>query len=208
MPPAEQNKPSLRARLTKLRKRSRPEVLYTYAFPTHHPDAAISQPAPDNDAPRRDLVPADKEQLQALGRQYRRELSRHKQGLLVQRLREPGQHCWVILADDGTPAGYCHLATQSTLNARINHMVRVAPHQAYFYDDYVFKKHRGKGLHTFATARRSEIAAAKGITEGLTTITSSNAPSIASYAKFGAVRRQTLVFLPLLGRTIRLPKAR
>jgi len=202
MPPGEDTKPSLRARFTRFRKKSRPEVLYTYAFPTQQPSGEAGSGG------GRDLVRADKEQLQALGRQYRRELSRHKQRLLVQRLREPGQSCWIILDDDGTPAGYCHLATQSTLNARINHMVTVAPHQAYFYDDFVFKQHRGHGLHTFATARRCEIAAAKGITEGLTTITKSNTPSIASYAKFGAQRRQTLVYLPLLGRTLRLPKAR
>lgn len=201
MPQAGTAESSMAGRFARFRKRSRPEVLYTFSFSTTPPDTSFESSGYT-------LVPADRERLRELRRAFPRELSKHKLQLLVRRLREPGQRCWLIIDGDGAACGYCHIATTSTLNARINHMVKIAPHQAYFYDDFVFNAHRGKGLHAFSIARRRDIAAAEGITEALTTIAKKNSPSLASYGKFALRPRFTLIYLPALGRTLRLPRRR
>jgi len=193
------NGPSTRRRLDRFIKKNRPEILYTYSFSTHagHPAADTSGYA---------LVDASEELLTRLRKTYPRQLSEHKHHLLVERLKSRSERCWVIADAQGDLCGYCHVALEDTLNARINHKVEVGPSQAYFFDDSVFHQHSGKGLHAFSIARRLEIVASMGVTEGLTTIAKKNAPSIASYGKFDLRPEKTLVHLPLLGRTLSLPR--
>jgi len=189
----------LRQRFARLKKQVRPETLYSYSFPTSSRD-----PVPT----RSDctLVHAGEDNLTELKAAYPRELSQRKFQILLERLKVPSEKCWLISDAQGNLCGYCHLAFESTLNARINHLVHVGREQAYFFDDYVFKKHRGKGLHAASVAMRMEIAAGMGITEGLTTISKANYPSIASYGKFGLRSELILVYIPKFKRTFRLSK--
>lgn len=190
---------SLGRRWSRFRKRNRPEVLYTFSFPTQ-----AEHPRASGDGYR--LVEADEEMLGQLRARYPRQLSDHKHRLLVDRLSSPNERCWVIVDDAGELCGYCHVALSDTVNTRINHPVKVGPRQAYFFDDYVFTQHRGRGLHAFSIARRLEIAAGMGITEGLTTITKTNTGSLVSYGKFDLRPGATLVYLPPLRRTLTLPR--
>jgi hypothetical protein len=150
-------------------------------------------------------VPADKPGLRALRKQYPAELKAAKAKILRARLGSSTEQCWIILDAHGTPAGYCHLAYTSTVNTRINHPVTVEEGaQAYFFDDYVFKAHRGKGLHALSLLRRCEIASERGLETGLTTITSKNTASLRSYGRLGLRRSAVLVHVPLLNRTWRV----
>lgn len=196
----ERSRPALRDRLTKLAKKQRVEVLYTYSFPLVGSTV--------NGAGAGALVKADAQALAGLKTTHKRELTKRKYRILIDRLEDAGELGWVILDPDGRPAGYCHAAVVSVANARINHTVQVGPGQAYFFDDYVFKQHRGAGLHTFSITRRAELLSDRGFTEGLTTISRTNQRSIRSYAKLGARRTSTLLFVPLLKRTVRLPGSR
>lgn len=188
---------SLRRQVTQLKKRLRPEVLYSFRFPL--------QVEWRYDVPGYRLVDAEAEHIKVLRSTYPRELGKQKAQLLRRRLTSESESCWVILDDEGRPCGYCHVALADTVNARINHRVRVGNAEAYFFDDYVVKKHRGKGLHTFSIAARGALLQSKGIRHGLTTISRKNTPSIASYRKFGTRRTETLVHLPALRRTLRIP---
>ena len=180
-----------------LRKRLRPEILYSFTFPT----AGQSHVAGSSGS----LVPADRPGLRDLRTRYPGELKAAKFKILRARLGSPDEACWIILDGAGTPAGYCHLAYASTVNERINHPVVVeAGSEAYFFDDYVFKAHRGKGLHTLSLARRCEIASERGIDTGLTTITRKNTASLRSYGKLGLHRAAVLLHVPALKQTVRL----
>lgn len=189
----------LRQRFARLKKQVRPETLYSYSFPTSSDDPVLAR----SDCT---LIEADEDKLAELKATYPRELSQRKYQILLERLNVPSEKCWLISDGHGNLCGYCHLAFKSTLNARINHLVEVGRAQAYFFDDYVFKKHRGKGLHAASIAQRMEIAAGMGITEGLTTISKANYPSITSYGKFGLRSELILVYIPLFKRTLRLSK--
>jgi GNAT superfamily N-acetyltransferase len=182
-----------------LRKRLRPEVLYDFAFST-------AGQSPVSGTVAGHLVPADRENLRDLRKRYKGELKATKHRILRERLASPTEECWIIVDGDGSPAGYCHLAYASTVNERIHRTVNVERgRQAYFFDDYVFKAHRGKGLHALSLARRCETAAQRGITEGITTITRKNTASLRSYGKLGLRRTAVLVHVPILGRTFRAP---
>ena len=184
-------------RRTPLRKRLRPEVLYSFSFPTAGQARAAGAPG--------NLVPADKPGLRDLRKRYPGELRAAKFKILRARLSSPTEDCWVIVDGEGAPAGYCHLAYASTVNERINHSVVVEKgREAYFFDDYVFKAHRGKGLHALSLARRCEIASERGIGIGLTTITRKNTASLRSYGKLGLRRTAVLLHLPAVKRTVRL----
>lgn len=190
-----------RRRWRRWRKKYGPEVLYTYSLP------GPSTGAPETST-RPVLVEIDQELLDDLQRRYPKEVPDRRYRLLHARIGASDQTCWILLDEEGVPAGWCHSVWQDTVNERINHRVRVAPHQVYLYDAYVVRARRRRGLHLASVRARMHLAAARGRHEGLTTITSTNKASHASYSRMGAVVTSRLVYLPPLRRTLVLPVAR
>ncbi len=178
-------------------KRHRPEILYRYTF------TAAEQDLPEWSAYH--LVEANQDLLDRFRQQYPKELNARKYGILQSRIGSATEPCWFIVDDTGDLCGYCHLSWSDTVNARIHHKVAVAPHQAYFFDSYVCKKHRGKRIHAASVAHRLRLARERGVTEGLTTISKSNLRSVSSFRWFGLTRTHRLVYVPDLRRTISLP---
>ncbi|OLT17220.1 hypothetical protein BJF80_03340 [Serinicoccus sp. CUA-874] len=173
------------------------EVLDTYVFPVHGPG-----PAPD---PARSLEDATEEVLDQMRRDYPDDLNERKHALLVERLSHPADRTLVIRDEHGEPCGYCHITTGDTENARIHLRLRVGRRQAYLWDDHVFIAHRRRGLHAFSIARRLELLAEDGRTQGVTMISRKNTASRASYGAFGARRTRQHVFLKDRQRTLTFP---
>jgi GNAT superfamily N-acetyltransferase len=186
---------TVRQRSAGARKKWRPEVLYSYSFPVASAASAVRR-GPS-------LVEANESNLAELKATYPNEFTQRKYDILSARLQSPHEVCWLIKTAKGRWAGYCHAAFDDTINARINHLVRVGPEQVYFFDDYVFKRRRGRGLHAFSIGARINLLREQGITEVLITISKNNHPSIASFRKFGLRREARLVFIPALKRTLR-----
>jgi GNAT superfamily N-acetyltransferase len=189
---------NLRRRWRRMRKKHGPEILYTYV---------LSRPGanPLADRPGFALVPVTASNLEEFRRAYPKEQSERKHRIMSARIGHPVESSWLIQGPDGEWCGYCHVAWSDNLNARIGHLVELAADEAYFFDDYVVKKHRGKGLQAFSIAARFDIAAARGVTRARTTITKGNHPSVASYAKFDLVRTGMLIAFPSRRRTIAVP---
>lgn len=181
------------ARLHRWRKRLTPEVLYTYTFP-------LDAVGPEESG--RELLPVDEDLLAELKATHGRGFRKSKRQQLRGRIGSPTETCYVIREQDGTLVGWCHSVWTSTRNERINHPVPLTDQQVYLYDDYVFPAHRGRGLHSWSIRERARLAAARGRTQGVVTITKGNDPSIASYRKVGSEQVATLVHLPLLARTV------
>lgn len=178
-------------------KRHRPEVLYSYTL------RAAEEDLPEWSAYH--LEGATQELLDRFRKQYPKELNPRKYAILQGRIGSSTDPCWFIVDDSGEPCGYCHLSWSDTVNERIHHKVSVAAHQAYFFDDYVCKKHRGKRIHAASVAHRLRLARERGVTEGLTTISRTNVRSVSSFRWFGLTRTRRLVYVPDLKRTISLP---
>lgn len=186
---------ALRRRWSRLRKRHGPEVLYTYSFGRSAVD-------PRADWPGYSLVAVSAESLAEFRSSYPDEQSERKHGIMTARINHPVESAWLIRGPGGIWCGYCHIAWRDVANERIGHQVKVTPTQAYFFDDYVVRAHRGQRLQAFSIAARLELAARRGVVEGLTTISKGNAPSLASYSKFGLVRTGMLLAFPRWKRTV------
>lgn len=130
-----------------------------------------------------------------------RQLTDRKYDILASRIDSEQDTCWFIRAANGKLVGYCHVSWSDTVNGRINHKVTVAPNQAYFFDSYVVRQDRQKGYHSFAIRERLRLLAERGIDEGITTISDTNANSLRSYRGFDPQPVLKLLYVPSLGRT-------
>lgn len=183
----------------RLWKRQGPEFLTLYSF--RSPTDGSTEPDDLPETNRARLEPATTELLDSFRSTYPRQMSERKYAILADRINSSTEQCWFIVTPSGVLSGYCHATRSDNLNARINHRVRVAGHQAYFFDDYVCRQHRRQGYHRFAITERLRLLAAEGVQEGLTTISNGNTASLASYRDFALAPVARLVYIPLLKRT-------
>lgn len=174
------------------------ETLHTYEIDV----ASALRPSP---TPPRGIVPATPDDLAALLDRRGGQFGRRKHDLMLARVDQSDEHPMLIVDDDGTVAGYCHLATADNFNERIGHRVRVGDDAVYLYDDRVFDDRRRRGLHATSIAERLRLAHDLGRGRALTTISDPNVASRRSYEAFGARPVHLLVHVPRLGRTFALP---
>lgn len=177
------------------------ETLNTYALDT---EAGLSHPNPGGYT----LHEASDDNLAEMKATHPDEFRDRKYGILRDRVGSGDETCYLVADGAGTWCGYCHMATTDNVNERINHLVPVGPTDVYMFDSHVFTDHRRRGLHTFAIARRLQLAHERGRTRALTTITSTNTASVASFEQFGLRRLRWLVHVPDLNLTLDLPARR
>lgn len=148
------------------------------------------------------LLEASRDLLTDMYNRHRDELSAAKYALLGQRIGSEKEQCLLIRGEAGELMGYCHTAYQDHYNSWSNLQVKLKPNEVYFFDDYIFKPYRGRGLHKFSISQRKKLALAKGYRFAITLIDKSNIPSRRAYAHQGFVPCRTVWHLPLLKRNI------
>ncbi len=148
------------------------------------------------------LTEATPELLDTFRSTYPRQLSDRKYGILANRIGSATETCWFIVSPSGRLCGYCHVSAGDTVNTRINHRVRIAKHQAYFFDEYVCRQHRRNGYHRFSIGERLRLLRPSGVLEGVTTISNRNTASLGSYRGFNLTPIARLVYVPALKRTL------
>lgn len=164
--------------------------------------------SPGSDTPRRPdvtVVPADAVLLQRMKEQHPAELTDRKYAILQDRLQTPHETCFVLEGEDAELLGYCHTATATTLNARINYRVRLRGPVIYLYDDHVFGRYRRRGLHQHSIIERRRIAYAEGYRAAVTIISDGNTASICSYRAVDAEPARALIHVRAFHRTLSLP---
>jgi len=186
-------------------RRNRPEVLHTLAFPVAQPPASTDAPdGAHREAPPLRLELASPEALRALRKAHPKDLSKRKLRILLDRLERSDEDCWLLIDEQEAVCGYCCVAWSDHVNERIGHHLPLRADEAYLFDDYVVRRHRGRRLHIAAIRERLPLLAAAGRTRAVTMISAGNARSRASYQRFGPVVEQVVVHLPPLRRTIAL----
>lgn len=190
-------------RIRRAWRRHRPEVVYTLAFPV---DQASRAPEPSEgacrDGPPLRLELASPEALRSLRKAHPKDLSKRKLTVLLNRLERPDEDCWLLIDAQESVCGYCWVAWSDHVNKRIGHDLPLQPDEAYLFDCYVLRRHRGRRLQVAAVRERLLMLAEAGRTRAVTMISARNAPSRASYQRFGVIVEQVVVYLPLLRRTI------
>lgn len=154
------------------------------------------------------LQPADEDSIARMRELYPKELNDRKVGILNDRVRGTAEDAWVVLDQEGNLCGYACLAWQDHEMKLMRHVVKVHPHQALFMDDYVFKKHRRRGVHKATVAVRVGLAAQRGRTEGLVLVDVTNRASTATYRGQGFTTIGRLVHVRGIRRTVEVRRPR
>lgn len=191
----------------KLRNLRRPGSywhLHRYAFDLAAVDPA---PRPAGGPPVPELVEVNLRDLDAM-RASCPELPERKYLQLKERIGSPEITAYLIRDQDGSWAGYCHLAYHRFEDHYLNHVVRLRGGEVFFVDDAVFASHRRRGLHTFSILRRAELARDRGMRTGLVVINDRNAPSRAAYGHAGTRPVRRLVFVRPFRLMIQIPLRR
>ncbi|MFO7843629.1 MAG: GNAT family N-acetyltransferase [Bacteroidales bacterium] len=183
---------------TRLRKKYLFRVYYEYIMDL---DTWSFSPTP-----RYSIIRADKRSLQQMKLQQPAELTDRKYHILVNRLENTSEICFLILDDQEEICGYSHIAFADHLNTRINYMVKLDQYEAYIFDVYVFRDKRKKGFHAFAVSQRLQMAKEKGYKRVLSIVEIDNIPSHKAVTRFGFSPIKTLWYIPLINRTIALKK--
>lgn len=177
------------------RTRTRVKILYEL-------DVAVAR---NETGPFR-LEPATPQLLERLHGAYPQEVDARKRDLLVARVEDPHEDCWVIVDDEEQLCGFACVAWTDHLIRRENHVVPVRPDEALLMDDYVVRAHRRRGAHGVSIARRLQIAAERGRTRGRVVIDERNTASQAVYGRLGARPVGRIITWPRHHRSIQLER--
>ena len=189
---------AVRSAPAKVRHATRTERLTLYRLPVPPPGELARLWA---DGPQVELTPADEELIDRMKAQHPKLLNDRKERILRSRIGSMAEQCLVLTQGDDI-VGYCHIARGDNLNERINHLVRLGPHEVYLFDTHVFKPFRGRGLHRASILARLELVAGEGMAGVVTVISDGNEASIRSFRRLGAEPTARLVHVPRFGRTV------
>ncbi|QHI71292.1 GNAT family N-acetyltransferase [Aminipila terrae] len=115
---------------------------------------------------------------------YYTEFSHNKYNIYIKRLEDPN-NIIIVCKYKGEICGYFNMSFKNTLESGINEYIKVSDKETYFYDDYVFEKFRGNGIHMQSILYRIEIAKEKGRNKILVNIYSNNRVSLKEYQSVG-----------------------
>lgn len=162
-----------------LRKRTRTRVKIVYEL-----DVDTALPPAEGDPFH--LEPATPGLIKKLHSTYPREINERKRDILLARIQDPGEDCWVIVDQEGNLSGFAGAAWTDHLIRKENHVVKVHEHQMLLMDDYVVKSHRRRGAHSFSIPARLRAGAERGRTEARVVIDRTNEASKTVYLRAGA----------------------
>lgn len=132
------------------------------------------------------LVSPSRRDLEALAETFGREMHEHKLGILLDRLANPDEECWVIRDRDGEDVGYCSVAWGDRFQESLNDWVRLEPHQFLVFDTQVLRRYRSSGLEEFSFQARCAIGRQRGRTEAVMVVRSNSRALLGLYRSLGA----------------------
>lgn len=124
------------------------------------------------------------EDINEMRQQYRNEFSEYKYNLYKKRINEDNKII-VVSKINKEICGYFNIALTDTYESGIDKIVKVNENEAYFFDDYVFKRFRGKSIQKMSVLYRLNIINGFGRNVAYVNIYSNNKASRISYEKLG-----------------------
>lgn len=144
----------------------------------------ISHQLPCNE--KYSLKPISHELIDMMQSIYPSELSTTKAEVLHSRVDSIVKG-FIILNEENISIGYCHFTGESQFCPVIEHNHYASADEYFFLDDYVFKKYRNKGVHSFSIKARLNILVTLGIKVVRVNILQGS-PSVFSYLRVGFIR--------------------
>lgn len=112
------------------------------------------------------------------------EISEAKARILKKRLEDINKKVFKAFKE-GEIAGYFCISTEDTFEKGVKQFITVDAESAYLFDDYVFLKYRGTGIHKDSIAFRNYYSGCMGKKNSCVCIYSTNIKSINNYKKTG-----------------------
>lgn len=122
--------------------------------------------------------------IEEMRNNYKDEFSERKYELYKKRINDKDKIIIIIKINEEI-CGYCNISLVSQYESGIAKYILVNKNEAYFYDDYVFKKYRGESIQRMSILYRLEIAKSLKRRVVYVNIYRNNKPSLASYKKVG-----------------------
>lgn len=130
-----------------------------------------------------------------------KEITDYKIEILKKRIDENGVKVFV-LKEYSDVIGYCSLSFIDYKENGINKTIKIDYNQAYFFDDYICKKYRGKGLHYYSIIKRCEYAFKNGKSEGISCIYSWNKSSIINFERANFKKINKFIYIKIIKKLI------
>lgn len=133
------------------------------------------------------------DEIEVLRNRYPSELSQKKVDILISRLKSDNNKKVFKAVLDSEIVGYCCLSFEDTIDNGVQQYVKVSRDEAYLFDDYVFIKFRGNGIHKASILFRNNYAREKCKVRSYVCIYSTNKQSIRNYSNIGFAYKYSLV---------------
>lgn len=127
------------------------------------------------------------EKLNEMMKNYADEIDENKYRILKDRLSNNNESVFIVYKDKEI-MGYFSMAYGDVTESATNAVIRVPQDSIYLFDDYTFKKHRGKGVHQYSILRRLQTGNNMGRKYAYVGIYPHNIVSQKSYMKFSFKR--------------------
>lgn len=128
---------------------------------------------------------ADQNDINNMQKEYPGELTQRKIEILKRRVVAPKQRVYICTTVDKKIAGYFCVSEEDTYESGLKCSISVKESEIYFFDDYVFKKHRNQSIQAYAIDYRVNVYKEKK-QNGTVCIYANNKASIRNYLSRGA----------------------
>lgn len=130
-----------------------------------------------------------------------KEITDYKINILNKRINESNVEVFALKADSSV-IGYCSLSFIDYKENGINKTIKIDDKQAYFFDDYVCERYRGRGLHYYSIIKRSEYALMNGKKYGISCIYSWNKNSSMNFEKANFKKINKFIYIKIIKKLI------
>lgn len=128
------------------------------------------------------LAKMTEEDIEKMHKTFPEELTLYKKNVLFDRFKQSNIISFVVKEKDNI-CGYYHVDTKEIYDSLINFRQKLPDKYAYLFDDYTFKKFRGKGVHAFSITERLKFCKSMGFEYAKTHIMEGNLFSEKAYSK-------------------------
>lgn len=143
------------------------------------------------------LIKTKEEDIEKMYKTFPNEFNLYKKNVLLNRLKQINIISFVVKENDNI-CGYFHVDTKEIFDSLINYRQKLPDKHAYLFDDYTFKKYRGKGIHAFSIAERLKFCKTMGFEFAKTHIMKGNVFSEKAYLKNNFFKTTKIVWYNLI----------
>lgn len=140
--------------------------------------------------------------LQLIRKYYNDEITYNKYLILKNRINESDVEVFYVKDKNSDILGYFCMSYKNIKENGINKTIKVIKDSVYLFDEYVFFKHRGKGVQRYAIINRLKEAVKMNKEYAIVNSYSWNIKSISNYKKIGFTKYKRYYYFKIIKKII------